>query len=62
MKDNGDTFPLDAWNGRVRLTIYGGAGLEYSAFAQYWSYDEQRTDIDDFDVLRYGLAIHWRFE
>ena len=62
MKDNGETMPLDAWNGRVRLTIYGNAGLEYSAFAQYWSYDEQRVDIDDFDVLRYGLAIHWRFE
>jgi len=62
MKDDGQTLPLDAWNGRLRLTIYGGGGFEYSAFAQYWSYDEQRTEIDDFDVLRYGLAIHWRFE
>lgn len=62
MTDNGDTWPVDAWNGHVRLTIYGGSGLEYSAFAQYWSYDESNADIDDFDVLRYGLAIHWRFE
>jgi hypothetical protein len=62
MQDNGETLPLDAWNGRVRITLYGAAGLEYSAFAQYWSYDEAHADIDDFDVLRYGLAIHWRFE
>ena len=62
MKDSGETWPLDAWNGRIRLTIYGASGLEYSAFAQYWSYDEGRADLDDFDVMRYGLAIHWRFE
>jgi len=62
MKDNGETWPVDAWNGRVRLTIYGKSGLQYSAFAQYWSYDEGRASIDDFDVLRYGLAIQWRFE
>ncbi len=62
LKDDGETWPVDAWNGRLRLTIYGSAGLEYSAFAQYWSYDEARADLDDFDVLRYGLAIHWRFE
>ena len=62
MKDRGGTWPLDAWNGRIRLTIYGASGLEYSAFAQYWSYDEGRVDLDDFDVMRYGLAIHWRFE
>jgi len=62
MKDNGETWPLDAWNGRVRLTLYGKSGLQYSAFAQYWSYDEGRASIDDFDVLRYGLAIQWRFE
>ena len=62
MKDNGETWPVDAVIGRLRFTLYGAAGLEYSAFAQYWSYDEQRTDLDDFDVLRYGLAVHWRFE
>ena len=46
----------------MRLTLYGKSGLQYSAFAQYWSYDEGRASIDDFDVLRYGLAIQWRFE
>jgi len=61
-EDGGESWPMDAWNGRVRFTIYGAAGFEYAAFAQYWSYDEQRSDVDDFDVLRYGLAIHWRFE
>lgn len=62
MEDSGETWPLNAWNGRVRLTVYGKSGLEYSAFAQYWSYDETNANIDDFDVLRYGLAINWRFE
>jgi hypothetical protein len=28
---------------------------------QYWSYDEVQFDFDDFDVLRYGLAVNWRF-
>jgi len=62
LTDDGDSFPVDAWNGRLRLTLYGASGLEYSALVQYWSYDEGRTDIDDFDVLRYGLAVNWRFE
>jgi len=62
IKDDGDSWPVDAWNGRLRLTIYGGGGLEYSALVQYWSYDELHTDLDDFDVTRYGLAVNWRFE
>ena len=62
LTDDGDSFPVDAWNGRLRLTLYGGSGLEYSALVQYWSYDEVQTDLDDFDVLRYGLAVNWRFE
>ena len=61
LTDDGDSFPVDAWNGRLRLTLYGGNGLEYSALVQYWSYDEVQTDLDDFDVLRYGLALNWRF-
>ena len=61
LEDDGDSWPMDAWNGRLRLTLYGASGLEYSALVQYWSYDEAATDIDDFDVLRYGLAVNWRF-
>jgi hypothetical protein len=61
LTDDGDSFPVDAWNGRLRLTIYGASGLEYSALVQYWSYDEVQFDLDDFDVLRYGLAVNWRF-
>jgi len=62
LTDDGDSWPVDAWNGRLRLTIYGASGLEYSALVQYWSYDEGQRDIDDFDVIRYGLAVNWRFE
>jgi len=62
LTDDGDSWPVDAWNGRLRFTYYGGSGLEYSALVQYWSYDEVQTDLDDFDVLRYGLAVNWRFE
>lgn len=61
LTDDGDSFPVDAWNGRLRLTLYGGNSLEYSALVQYWSYDEIQFDLDDFDVLRYGLAVNWRF-
>ena len=62
LEDDGDSWPMDAWNGRLRLTLYGGGGFEYSALVQYWSYNEAATDLDDFDVLRYGLAVNWRFE
>ena len=62
LTDDGDSWPVDAWNGRLRLTLYGASGLEYSALVQYWSYDEVQRDIDDFDVIRYGLAVNWRFE
>ena len=61
LTDDGDSWPVDAWNGRLRLTLYGASGLEYSALVQYWSYDEVQRDIDDFDVIRYGLAVNWRF-
>jgi opacity protein-like surface antigen len=61
LTDDGDSFPVDAWNGRLRLTLYGSSSLEYSALVQYWSYDEVQFDFDDFDVLRYGLAVNWRF-
>jgi hypothetical protein len=62
LEDDGDSWPVDSWNGRLRLTLFGASGLEYSALVQYWSYDELVADVDDFDVLRYGLALNWRFE
>jgi hypothetical protein len=62
LKDDGDSFPVDAWNGRLRFTVYGGSNLEYAALVQYWSYDEVDFEADDYDVLRYGLALTWRFE
>jgi hypothetical protein len=62
LEDTGGSWPLDSWTGRLRLTIYGGGGFEYSALVQYWSYDEVLADLDDYDVIRYGLAVNWRFE
>ena len=35
-------------------------GTELAIFGEYWSYDEERADVDDFDVLRYGVALAWR--
>jgi hypothetical protein len=62
LEDTGGSWPLDSWAGRLRLTLYGGGGFEYSALVQYWSYDEVLADLDDYDVIRYGLAVNWRFE
>ncbi|MFV2072613.1 MAG: hypothetical protein ACC742_08175 [Thermoanaerobaculales bacterium] len=62
LTDKGTSWPVDSWTGNLRVTVYGDHGLEYSALAQYWSYDEANASLDDFDVLRYGLAVNWRFE
>ncbi len=62
LEDTGGTWPLDSLTGRLRLTLYGGGDFEYSALVQYWSYDEMLTNLDDYDVIRYGLAVNWRFE
>ena len=62
LTDNGSSRPVDSWTGNLRFTVDGSRGLEYSALAQYWSYDEINANFDDFDVIRYGLAVNWRFE
>ena len=62
LTDDGSSWPVDSRTGNLRFTVYGSHGLEYSAIAQYWSYDEAGASLDDFDVIRYGLAVNWRFE
>ena len=62
LTDDGDSLAGGCVERPPPLTLYGGGSLEYSALVQYWSYDEVQTDLDDFDVLRYGLAVNWRFE
>ncbi len=62
LTDDGTTWPVDSFTGWLRFTLYGKHNLEYSALAQYWSYDEGLAEVDDFDVIRYGLALNWRFE
>ncbi|NOZ78261.1 MAG: hypothetical protein GXP48_03585 [Acidobacteria bacterium] len=61
LTDQGETWPVDAWNAAVRFdfTVFGR--LMAGVFGQYWSYDEKRARVDDFSVTRYGLALHWSF-
>ncbi|MCP4897936.1 MAG: hypothetical protein GY906_13270 [bacterium] len=62
LEDSGGSWPMDAWNGSARLVFSGSGNIDYSAFVNYWSYDEHYASRDDFDVARYGLAIHWSFQ
>ncbi|NOZ93277.1 MAG: hypothetical protein GXP47_00885 [Acidobacteria bacterium] len=61
MQDTGDTWPVTAWNGALRLGFRVMAKLELAAFLRYWSYDEDLSELNDFDVTRYGLAVRWSF-
>jgi hypothetical protein len=61
LTDQGETWPVDAWNAAVRFDFRIVGRLMAGLFGQYWSYDEQRARLDDFSVARYGLALHWSF-
>jgi len=61
MEDTGDTWPVTAWNGALRLGFRVMEKVELAAFVRYWSYDEDLSELDDFDVTRYGLAVRWSF-
>jgi len=61
MEDTGDSWPVTAWNGAVRLGYRVMERLELAAFVRYWSYDEGLSELDDFDLTRYGLAVRWSF-
>jgi len=62
LEDDGDTWPVEALNGEVRLSIHGGESITYGVFVQYWDYDEKRSDGDDFEVTRAGVSVQWRFQ
>jgi len=61
MDDTGDTWPVTAWNGALRLGYRVMEKMELAGFVRYWSYDEELSGLDDFDVTRYGLAVRWSF-
>lgn len=61
-RDQGSTWPVGTWNANGRATFRGPAHFDYGVFGEYWNYDERRSSVDDFDVLRYGVVLVWRFE
>lgn len=60
VEDSGDTWPVESWVARARAGAEVVPGTELALFGEYWEYDEERADVDDFDVLRYGVAVNWR--
>ena len=59
--DSGATWPVSSWNAALRVGLDLTTATRIAAFARYWSYDEDRRDLDDFDVTRYGVALTWSF-
>ncbi len=59
--DTGETWPLAAWNLTLRLGVEVGRHTVVAGFFQYWSYDEDRAQVDDFAVSRYGVVLTWGF-
>lgn len=60
LEDDGDTWPLESWNARLRLGFATTDTTEVALFGQLWSYDETLAQGDDFEVTRYGVAFSWR--
>lgn len=60
LEDDGDTWPLESWNARLRLGFATTDTTEVALFGQVWSYDESLAAGDDFEVTRYGVAFSWR--
>jgi hypothetical protein len=62
LTDDGSTWPLESWNAQLRASLLAPGGFEYGILGEYWSYNEDRSDLDDYDVTRYGVFLRWRFE
>ena len=60
IEDDGATWPLESWSGRLRVGYATSEHTEVSVFGQVFSYDEDLATSDDFDVTRYGVAFSWR--
>jgi len=62
LTDDGSTWPLESWNAQLRASLLCKGGFEYGILGEYWTYNEDRGDLDDYDVTRYGVFLRWRFE
>ncbi len=58
--DGGESWPLDSWTASVRTDYHLGERWSIGAFANYWSYDEDRSDLDDYTATRIGARLTWR--
>lgn len=61
VEDSGNTWPVSSWNAALRAGLELAAHTELAAFIQHWSYNEDRSSLDDFKVTRYGVALSWSF-
>jgi len=61
VEDSGNTWPVSSWNGALRAGISLAQHTEMAAYVQHWSYNEDRSNLDDFKVTRYGVALSWSF-
>jgi hypothetical protein len=62
LTDDGNTWPLESRTAVGRDSLTGPFDIDYGAFVEYWSYDEDLADLDDYDVTRVGVSLLWRFE
>lgn len=58
-EDRGDSQPLKSTVATARVGVDLPANLRLSLFGQYYRYDEERSDLDDYEVTRGGVALHW---
>lgn len=62
LDDSGDTWPLQSWNGGVRVGFDIFERAELSLFGEYWDFDEERANGDDYQVTRYGATVRWSWQ
>lgn len=58
-EDRGDSQPLKSTVATARVGVDLPASLTLSLFGQYYRYDEERSDRDDYEVTRGGVALRW---
>lgn len=62
LDDGGETWPLEAWTLRARIAIEVAAKTQITLFGERWDYDENRGNLDDYEVTRYGLGLRRSFD
>ncbi len=61
INDGGESLPFSSWAYDIRFELAGPLQLDYGVFANYWSYRQDRTNLENFDVTRYGISLGRRF-